>query len=77
MKKKWVIPTVEAINIVGENVLTDFLSKFNAIKQKYSNPLSELSDKIKHTDTLLKTNMNELTGNDIDMTAISLLLEEL
>lgn len=77
LEKKWVIPTIEAINIVGENVLTDFLSKFNAIKQKYSNPLSELSDKIKHTDTLLKTNMNELTGNDIDMTAISLLLEEL
>ena len=77
LEKKWVIPTVEAINIVGENVLTDFLSKFNAIKQKYSNPLSELSDKIKHIDTLLKTNMNELTGNDIDMTAISLLLEEL
>lgn len=77
LEKKWVIPTVEAINIVGENVLTDFLSKFNAIKQKYSNPLSELSDKIKYTDTLLKTNMNELTGNDIDMTAISLLLEEL
>lgn len=77
LEKKWVIPAIEAINIVGENVLTDFLSKFNAIKQKYSNPLSELSDKIKHTDTLLKTNMNELTGNDIDMTAISLLLEEL
>lgn len=77
LEKKWVIPTVEAINIVGENVQTDFLSKFNAIKQKYSNPLSELSDKIKYTDTLLKTNMNELTGNDIDMTAISLLLEEL
>ena len=77
LEKKWVIPTVEAINIVGENVLTDFLSKFNTIKQKYSNPLSELSDKIKHTDTLLKTNMNELAGNDIDMTAISLLLEEL
>lgn len=77
LERKWVIPTVEAINIVGENVLTDFLSKFNAIKQKYSNPLSELSDKIKHTDTLLKTNMNELTGNDIDMAAIGLLLEEL
>ena len=77
LERKWIIPTVEAINIVGENVLTDFLSKFNAMKQKYSNPLSELSDKIKHTDTLLKTNMNELTGNDIDMAAISLLLEDL
>ena len=77
LERKWIIPTIETVNVVGRSVLTDFLSKFNAIKQKYSNPLSELSDKIKHTDTLLKTNMNELTGNNIDMTAISLLLEEL
>lgn len=77
LERKWIIPTIETVNVVGKSVLTNFLSKFNAIKQKYSNPLSELSDKIKHTDTLLKTNMNELTGNDIDMTAISLLLEEL
>lgn len=77
LERKWVIPSTNAINTVGKHVFTSFLLQFNSIKQKYSNPLSELSQKIIDTDTTLKTNMSELTGNDIDMTAIGLLLEEL
>lgn len=77
LQRKWVIPSTNAINTVGKHVFTSFLLQFNSIKQKYSNPLSELSQKIIDTDTTLKANMSELTGNDIDMTAIGLLLEEL
>lgn len=77
LERKWVIPSTNAINTVGKHVFTSFLLQFNSIKQKYSNPLSELSQKIIDTDTTLKANMSELTGNDIDMTAIGLLLEEL
>lgn len=77
LERKWVIPSTNAINTVGKHVFTSFLLQFNSIKQKYSNPLSELSQKIIDADTTLKANMSELTGNDIDMTAIGLLLEEL
>ena len=77
LKKKWVIPTVEAINIVGGNVLTDFLSNFNSIKQKYSNPLFELSHAIEKTSITLKSNVSKLTGNDTDMIALNLLMEDL
>lgn len=77
LERKWIIPSTSAINTVGKHVFTSFLLQFNSIKQKYSNPLSELSEKIIDTDATLKANMSELTGNDIDMTAIGLLLEEL
>lgn len=77
LERKWVIPTVEAINIVGGSVLVDFLSSFNSIKQKYSNPLFELSQAIEKTSITLKSSVSKLTGNDTDMIALNLLMEDL
>lgn len=77
LEKKWISPIITAINNVGEDVIVRFVSNFTALEKKYSDPLAELSGKIDDINAELKVSLNELTGNDIDMAAVTMLLEEL
>ena len=77
LERKWIAPIIAAINRVGEGVPMQFVTDFNALEKKYANPLSELSEKIEKTNSELKASISALTGNDADMTAVQMLLEEL
>ena len=77
LERKWIAPIIAAINRVGEGVPMEFATDFNALEKKYADPLSELSEKIEKTNSELKASLSALTGNDVDMTAIQMLLEEL
>lgn len=77
LERKWIAPIIAAINRVGEGVPMQFVTDFNALEKKYTDPLSELSEKIEKTNSELKASLSALTGNDVDMTAVQMLLEEL
>ncbi len=77
LEKKWVSPIISAIDKIGEGVLTQFVASFVELEKKYANPLAELSESIEETSGVLKTSLDELVGNDVDMTAIKMLMEEL
>ncbi len=74
---KWITPISDAINTVCEDVFTKFSSDFMILSKKYEDPLSSLSDDIEETSKSLKVSMNELVGNDTDMRAIQMLIDEL
>lgn len=75
--KKWIVPSTEAINTVGNAVVANFLSNFKMLKKKYSNPLSDISKTIEEIDSKLTASSKTLVGNDIDMEAVKMLLEVL
>ena len=77
LERKWIAPIIAAINRVGEGVPMQFVTDFNALEKKYADPLSELSEKIEKTNSELKASLSALTGNNVDMTAVQMLLEEL
>lgn len=77
LESKWITPIITAITNAAENVFTKFVSDFMALEKKYANPLAELSESIEETSGALKTNLDELVGNDADMVAIKMLMEEL
>lgn len=77
LEKKWISPIISAIDKVGEEVLTQFVASFVKLEKKYANPLDELSESIEETSGALKTSLDELVGNDADMVAIKMLMEEL
>lgn len=77
LESKWITPIITAITNATENVFTKFVSDFMALEKKYANPLAELSESIEETSGALKTNLDELVGNDADMVAIKMLMEEL
>lgn len=77
LESKWITPIITAMTNAAENVFTKFVSDFMALEKKYANPLAELSESIEETSGALKTNLDELVGNDADMVAIKMLMEEL
>lgn len=77
LESKWITPIITAITNAAENVFTKFVSDFMALEKKYASPLAELSESIEETSGALKTNLDELVGNDADMVAIKMLMEEL
>ena len=77
LETKWITPIINAISNVGESVLNKFVTDFTALEKKYSDPMSDLSEKIEETSAALKESLNDLVGNDTDMEAIRMLLEDL
>lgn len=77
LEMKWIHPIIAAIDNAGENVLSQFVSDMNALKKKYSDPMSDLTEQIEETSSSLKTALTQLTGNETDMEAIKLLMDEL
>lgn len=77
LESKWITPIITAITNASENVLAQFVADFMALEKKYANPLTDLSESIEGTSEALKSSLDELVGNDADMTAIKMLMEEL
>ncbi len=77
LEKKWIEPIVEGIDNVAKNVFTQFVSSINLLKKKYSDPMAELSGNLENTTAEFKNCISELVGNEIDMAALKMLLEEL
>lgn len=77
LEQKWIKPIIDDINGIGANVLNKFASAFTAMKRKYSDPLSALSDDIEEVGAELKESLGMLTGSDADMEAVKMLLGEL
>lgn len=74
---KWVVSLVNAIDSAVEDVLVGFVKDFKALKDKYAYPLEDLSKEIESTSAELKKELSELVGDDADMEAIRMILEEL
>lgn len=77
LEKTWVIPVTDAIQSVMQRVIEDFIHALKDLKQKYADPLSELDKQEQEESAKLKSLMSELTGSDIDVKALQLLMEEL
>ena len=75
--KKWILPIVSGLNKTCEDIINKFASDMNALKKKYEFPLSDLSEQIEEEGRLLKESLSQLVGNDSDMEAIRLFMEEL
>lgn len=77
LHKKWTVSLMNQIGAVADDVLSGFVKNFKALKDKYAYPMEDLSKEIKGTTAELKKGLSELVGDDADMEAIRMILEEL
>ena len=77
LELKWISPIIGSINGVGEGSLAQFVKGLEDVKKKYSDPMAELAEQIEDTTAALKESLKGLTGNDTDLEAIRMLMEEL
>ena len=73
---RWIDPIIFNINKTAENVITGFAADIVALKEKYADPLSELSTDLENTEKQLHDMLSDLVGNTKDMDAIRMLKTE-
>lgn len=75
--EKWIFPVIDGMNSICDNSINNFIKSLEALKNKYSNSLSEINAEIHKADEELFVLMDELTGSETDMLAIKMLKDAL
>lgn len=73
---KWIDPVIFNINKTAESVINGFAADIVSLKEKYADPLSELSSDLENTEKQLHDMLSDLVGNTKDMDAIKMLKTE-
>ena len=77
LHEKWTISLMDKITSVADDAISGFVKDFKAVKEKYAYPMAKLSKEIDDTTAELQKGLSELVGDDADMEAIRMILEEL
>lgn len=67
LELKWVVPIVEQINNMLDEVINNFTKKVESISIKYDTTLVHLEDEIKTTEKELSIMIGDLTGDEYDI----------
>jgi type I restriction enzyme M protein len=69
--EKWVVPLVNGVAKLPENVVDAFASKLEKLAEKYSTTFAEVEEQIVQTETELSSMLDELTGDKFDKKGIA------
>ena len=69
--EKWVVPLVNGMAKLPENVVDVFISKLEKLAEKYSTTFAEVEEQIVQTETELSAMLDELTGDKFDKKGIT------
>ena len=66
LERKWIAPSIEAINKLPEIVINDLISKINNLGKKYEDTLINLDEQIKSVEKQLSSMIDELDADEFD-----------
>ena len=70
LEAKWIVPLVEKIHGLPEEVLSELTVKVKKLSEKYATTLAEVEEQIGKTEQALASLLGELTGSEDDMRGI-------
>ncbi len=70
LHEKWITPILSKINNFPAQLERELCSQVEALRSRYSNPLSDIAPEIVTVEQTLSSELNNLTGNEFDMAAI-------
>lgn len=71
LRKKWIAPLVERMGSLRQTVVSDLITKLEALYRKYDTTFAEIEQQIDDTATTLAGLLGELTGNEFDMQGLA------
>ena len=77
LHEKWTISLMNRITRVADDILSGFVKDFKSLRDKYAYPMEDLSKEIEDATAEMKKELSELVGDEADMEAIRMILEEL
>ena len=74
---KWAEPLKESFTEAGTEVVQNLIASLQGIIKRYSNPVSELTEKEKEADKEVISLMDDINGNKAQVNALRMLIEDL
>ena len=68
--EKWITPFISLINDMPNRVIKDMCNKLNDLGKKYETTFTDIENQIKSTSSELTSMIDNLIGNDFDMTGL-------
>lgn len=66
LKEKWVVPLVESIMKLPDNIVNDMVAKIDGLVKKYETTFEQVEKEIAETEKSLCSMLDELCGNEFD-----------
>lgn len=71
LKEKWIVPLVESIMKLPDNIVNDLVSKIDCLAKKYETTFEQVETEIAETEKSLCSMIDELCGNKFDMLGLN------
>lgn len=70
LKRKWILPLVDNINRIPDDILNSLISRITSLSSKYSTTFENTESEISDVESSLCAMIDDLTGNDFDMSGL-------
>ena len=71
LREKWINPLIKNLMQLPERIVSDLVSKVEALSKKYDSTLAELENEIESTERELSKMIDELEGNEFDILGLA------
>ncbi|MGI6626747.1 MAG: type I restriction-modification system subunit M [Bacillota bacterium] len=71
LEKKWITPLMAGLQQLPVVILDNLAAKVQALADKYATTFSHVEDEITETEAKLASMLDQLTGSDVDMQALT------
>ncbi|MCO4495736.1 putative type I restriction enzymeP M protein [Streptococcus infantarius subsp. infantarius] len=75
LEKKWITPFIEQMQSLTQELVNGLVQKIEQLSQKYDETLSDIDNEIKEAESTLTSMLQDLEGNEFDMSGIQELIK--
>lgn len=75
LEKKWITPFIEQMQSLTQELVNELVQKIEQLSQKYDETLSDIDNEIKEAESTLTSMLQDLEGNEFDMSGIQELIK--
>lgn len=75
LEKKWITPFIEQMQSLTQELVNGLVQKIEQLSQKYDETLSDIDNEIKEAESTLASMLQDLEGNEFDMSGIQELIK--
>ncbi|MCO4468698.1 hypothetical protein Si141_00731 [Streptococcus infantarius subsp. infantarius] len=75
LEKKWITPFIEQMQSLTQELVNELVQKIEQLSQKYDETLSDIDNEIKEAESTLASMLQDLEGNEFDMSGIQELIK--
>jgi len=71
LHEKWIVPMLDSLSKLPDHIISDLITKLEAISTKYSTTLSDVDREIKETEKELSDTIDMLVGDEHDLAGLA------